>query len=165
MKIYSYSPPRGDSVSKTLAFVIFGGAAILVLLAEFLPEISPILKTGGFVLAMAGLLVCTRFLLLGYTYSIESAADCTPPDLVIVENKGKVNRTVCRVSVAGGKLSRLDKSRKRVSGKVYDYRPSPFCSESWVFEVPERDGEGIVYFCPDSNMVSLMQSAGCFLSE
>lgn len=130
-----------------------------------MPEISPILQTGGFVLAMAGLLVCTRFLLSGFTYSIESQADGTPPDLVIVENKGKVNRTVCRVSVAGGKLYRSDKNRKLASGKIYDYRPTPFGSDSWIFEVPERDGEGFVRFSPDEQMVSLMRSAGCLVSE
>lgn len=165
MKIYSYSPPRGDSVSKTLAFCILGGALVVVMLAEFLPEAAPILQTGGFVLAMAGLLVCTRFLLSGYTYNLESAADGTSPDLVIVENKGKVNRTVCRVSVAGGKLCRFNKKTKLASGKVYDYRPTPFGNDSWVFEVPERDGEGFVLFSPDDKLLALMQSAGCALSE
>ena len=165
MKIYSFSPPRGDSVSKALAFVLLGGAAIAVMLAEFLQGIASILQTGGFALAMAGLLVCTRFLLSGYTYSIESEADGTSPDLVIVENKGKINRTVCRVSLAGGKLSRFDKSRKLPGDKVYDYRPSPFVADSWVFEVPARDGEGFVIFSPDDKMISLMQSAGSILSE
>ncbi len=166
MKIYSYSPEKGDSTSKAIAFAVLGGATILIMLGEFLSEYKPILQTAGFVLAMAGVLVCSRFLLSGYTYSLE-AAEGASPDLVIVENKGKVNRTVCRVSVVGGKLYRDVKGEKgkKFDGKLYDYRPSPFTPDSWVYEVPERDGEGFVRFCPDEKMVSLMREMGCEVIE
>lgn len=166
MKIYSYSPEKGDSTSKAIAFSVLGGAAILIMLGEFLADYKPILQTAGFVLAMAGVLVCSRFLLSGYTYSLE-AAEGASSDLVIVENKGKVNRTVCRVSLSGGRLYRDVKGEKgkKFDGKLYDYRPSPFTPDSWVYEVPERDGEGFVRFCPDEKMVSLMKEMGCEVIE
>lgn len=168
MKIYSYSPPKGGTAVQTVAFCLFGAAAALIMLGEIIPEYKPVLLTGGFVLAMAGLPVCTRFLLSGYTYGIESEADGGAPDLVIVENRGKANRTVCRVSASLGYLFRYDKKerRTRLSGKrIYDYRPTPLTEGAFVYEVPERDGGGFVIFCPDEKMIALMQSLGCRVDE
>lgn len=164
MKLYSYSPPKGGSTVQAIAFSLLGGAAALVMLGGIIPEYEPILLTAGFVLAMAGLLVCTRFLLSAYTYHLESAGDGSAPDLVIVENRGKVNRTVCRVSASGGSLFRYDKKERRTRlsrKKIYDYRPTPFSDGAYVYEVPERDGDGFVLFCPDEAMITLMQSVGC----
>ncbi len=164
MNIYSYTPERVESTSKTIAFCILGGAAILVLLGEFVGEYKPILQTAGFVLAMGGVLVCSRFLLSGYTYNIE-AADGASPDLVIIEHKGKTGRTVCRVSLAGGRLFRPEKGKRLDPRRIYDYRPSPFAPDSWVYEVPERDGEGFVRFSPNAEMVEIMRELGCEVSE
>jgi len=164
MRIYSYSPEKGDSRSKTLAFCILGGAAFLVLLGEFLGEYKPILQTAGFVVAIAGIMICSRFLLSGYTYIIEGSEDGKAPDLVIIENRGKVNRTVCRVSASGGRLFRAD-GGKKPDGRVYDYRPSPFVSDSWIYVVPERDGDGFVRFSPDEKMIEIMRSLGCEVQE
>lgn len=164
IRIYSYKPESADSTTKAIAFVILGGAGALILLSEILAAYKPILQTAGFILALFGVLFCSRFLLSGYTYIIESAADGTPPDLVITEQKGKVTRTVCRVSIAGGKLRRDEKSKKP-DGTVYDYTPSPFAPEKWIFKVPERDGEGYVRFTPDEKMISLMREIGCEVEE
>ncbi len=162
--LYSYKPEAADSTTKAISFGILGGAAILILLSEFLPEYKPVLQTAGFVIALFGVLFCSRFLLSGYTYVIESAADGSSPDLVITEQKGKVTRIVCRVSIAGGRLYRDEKSKKP-DGAVYDYRPSPFSPNSWVFKVPERDGEGYVKFTPDEKMIGLMREIGCEVEE
>lgn len=162
--IYSYKPESADSTSKAISFGVLGGAAILILLSEILSEYKPILQTAGFVLALFGVLFCSRFLLSDYTYIIESAADGSSPDLVITEQKGKTARIVCRISIAGGKLFRDEKSKKP-EGAVYDYRPSPFAPNSWVFKVPEKDGEGFVKFTPDDRMVELMRGIGCEVEE
>jgi hypothetical protein len=90
IRIYSYKPEGADSTSKAISFGVLGGAAILILLSEILAEYKPILMTAGFVLALFGVLFCSRFMLAGYTYIIESAADGSSPDLVITEQKGKV---------------------------------------------------------------------------
>ncbi len=168
MNIYSYSPQKGDSISRVLTFALLGGGGLLVLLGAVFPDYEPFFWTLGFILLMAGLLVCTRFLLSGFTYNIESTADGTPPDLVIIENKGKVNRTVCRVSASGGKLFEYKKSEKRSrlsSKKIYDYRPTPFSEGAYVYEAPEQDGGGFVLFCPDKEMLSLMHSLGCEVTK
>ena len=164
IRIYSYKPEGADSTSKAISFGVLGGAAILILLSEILAEYEPILMTAGFVLALFGVLFCSRFLLAGYTYIIESAADGSSPDLIITEQKGKVARTVCRVSIAGGKLYRDEKSKKP-DGIVYDYRPSPFAPNGWIFKVPEKDGEGYVKFTPDERMIELMREIGCEVEE
>ena len=158
--LYSYKPESADSTTKAISFGILGGAGALILLSEILAEYKPVLQTAGFVVALFGVLFCSRFLLAGYTYIIESAADGSPPDLVITEQKGKTVRIVCRVSIVGGKLYRDEKSKKP-DGAVYDYRPSPFAPNSWVFKIPERDGEGFVRFTPDERMIELMREIGC----
>ena len=73
--IYSYKPESADSTSKAISFGVLGGAGALVLLSEILPEYKPVLQTAGFILALFGVLFCSRFLLSSYTYIIESAAD------------------------------------------------------------------------------------------
>lgn len=162
--IYSYSPERADATSKAISFSILSAAGVLLIISEFLTEYKPIFQTAGFVIALFGVLFCSRFLMSEYTYILESAADGSPPDLVITERKGKVTRTVCRVSVAGGKLFPISKEKK-LSGAVYDYRPSPFTPDSYVFRVPERDGEGYVKFSPDKKMTELMREIGCEVEE
>ncbi len=157
MKSYTYSPPRGDQTSQIITFCTLGGAMILVLLGEFIGAYKTVLQMAGFLTALAGIMLCTRWLLSGYTYTIELSDDGASADLVIVENKGKVNRTVCRVSAVGGKLSRTKSSE----GKLYDYRPSPFVKDAWIYEVPASDGDGFVRFCPDEKMVEIMQALGC----
>ena len=158
--LYSYKPESADSTTKAISFGILGGAGALILLSEILAEYKPVLQTAGFVVALFGVLFCSRFLLAGYTYIIESAADGSPPDLVITEQKGKTVRIVCRVSIVGGKLYRDEKSKKP-DGAVYDYRPSPFAPNGWIFKIPERDGEGFVRFTPDERMIELMREIGC----
>ncbi len=160
MKSYSYSPPRGDSLSRAIVFALLGGAAIIVMLGEFLTDIKPILQTVGFVPAVLGVMLCSRFMLSGYTYTIELGADGSSADLVIVENRGKANRTVCRVSAIGGRLV-----RKKAEGRCYDYRPTPFSEDSYFYIVSDRDGGGIVRFCPDERMIDIMRSLGCEVEE
>lgn len=164
VSIYSYKPEGADSTTNAISFGILGGAGALILLSEILGQYKPVLQTAGFVLALFGVLFCSRFLLAGYTYIIESAADGSSPDLVITEQKGKTARIVCRVSIAGGKLYRDEKSKKP-EGAVYDYRPSPFAPNGWVFKVPEKDGEGYVKFTPDERMIELMREIGCEVEE
>ncbi len=164
VSIYSYKPEGADSTTKAISFGILGGAGALILLSEILGQYKPVLQTAGFVLALFGVLFCSRFLLAGYTYIIESAADGSSPDLVITEQKGKTARIVCRVSIAGGKLYRDEKSKKP-EGAVYDYRPSPFAPNGWVFKAPEKDGEGYVKFTPDERMIELMREIGCEVEE
>lgn len=163
MILYSYSPERGDGASKLTAFLILASAAALLLLGELFSELKPLLQAGGFALALGGILVCSRFLLSGYTYCIE-LSDAAAPDLVIIEHRGKADRTVCRVSILGGKLYCKDLKRER-GVRLYDHRPSPFRSPSVFFEIPERDGEGFIRFCPDEKMLSLMKELGCEVIE
>jgi len=162
--IYSYKPEHADSTSKAIAFAVLGAAAALIMLGEILKEYQPLFITAGFVLAMAGVLVCIRFLLSAYTYIIEADTESGIADLVITEMKGKTIRTVCRVSIAGSRLF-ADEKGKKPDGMIYDYRPSPFAPDSRYFEVPERDGEGYVRFSPDEKMIELMRSFGCEVEE
>lgn len=164
MTVYSYSPPRGNTAAKILTWVLVAAALILMVAGSIFPDLDPILKTSAFALMMAAVLVCTRFMLLGYTYSVETS-DSGAPDLVIVENKGKVNRTVCRVSIAGGRLYPSASSVKIPAGKKFDYRTGLAPSEGCVFRVPERDGGDYVLFCPDEKLRELMISLGASVEE
>ncbi len=161
MRSYSYSPPRGDAFSRAIVFALLGGAAVIVLFGEFLTEYKPIFQTAGFLPAIAGVMFYARFLLSGYTYTVEVSAEGSGADLVIVENRGKANRTVCRVSAVGGNLLRA----KRGEGRSFDYRPTPFAEPSYYYEVSERDGGGYVRFCPDEKMVQILSSLGCEVEE
>lgn len=162
--IYSYTPQSADKKGKAVCLAILGTAGVLILLSELFAEYKPVLMTAGFIIALFGILACTRFLMTSYTYSLESGADGTPPDLVIREMRGKVNRIVCRVSVSGGKL-RHDNKKNKPRGAVYDYRPSPFSEGPRIFEVSERDGGGFVRFNPDEAMIDIMRSSGCEVEE
>ena len=164
LTLYSHTPESGDPKSRAVCFSTLGTAGALILLSEILSAYKPILMTAGFIVALFGIAVCARLLMTSYTYSLESSADGTPPDLVIRERRGKLDRTVCRVSVSGGRLTRGAGSKKP-KGAVYDYRPSPFTPAWWTFEVPERDGSGFVRFNPDEKMIALMRSAGCEVEE
>lgn len=159
MTVYSYSPPSGNKAAKILTSVLVGTGLLFMIASALMPDLDPILKTIAFALMMASVLVCTRYMLVGYTYSIESGeSGC--PDLVIIEHKGKVNRTVCRVSVCGGRLYSSPKNVKIPAGKRYDYRSGLAPSDGCVFRVPERDGGDYVLFCPDQKMTELMLSLG-----
>jgi hypothetical protein len=162
--LYSHTPEGGDRKSRAVCFATLGVAGALILLSEVFAAYKPVFQTLGFIIALFGILLCARLLMTSYTYSLEAAADGTPPDLVIRERRGKIDRTVCRVSVSGGRLTRAEDSKKP-KGEVYDYRPSPFAPTSWVFEVAEVDGGGFVKFNPDEKMIAIMRSVGCEVVE
>ncbi len=159
---YSHTPPCGDKVSRALTVALIALAAVLLVLGELFASLKPIFQAAGFGALLLAVLFCTRFLLSGYTYSIELSDDGEEGDLVITENRGKARRTVCRVSVKGARLSR---PQKKQSGRVYDYRPSPFIAEHYLFEVSERDGGGFIRFCPDEKIVNILRSLGCEVEE
>lgn len=158
---YSYSPPRGDRVSTALTYVLIGAAAVLLVLGEVFSGIKPIFQASGFAAILIAVMFCTRYMLSGYTYTVSISDDGSRADLEVVENRGKQNRTVCRIAATD---SRLFKAKKLV-GRVYDYRPTPFIRDSWVFEVSHGDGGGFIRFCPDERMIDILRSLGCEVEE
>lgn len=159
MIIYSYTPERGDKISRALIYSLAGVGLALALLAEILPKVSNPLHVAAFALMLASILVWSRCM-VSFTYSIESAEDGRPPDLIVRENKGKTSRILSRVSLDGGRLIRSDKF-KPDGAPVYDHRPSIFIKDYWIFEVSERETRAFIRFSPDEEMLNILREAGC----
>ncbi len=159
MIIYSYTPERGDKISRAIIWSLAGAGLTLAVLAEIIISVSSVLHVIAFGALLGSILVWSRCM-LSFTYSIESSEDGRPPDLVIRENKAKSSRILSRVSIKGGKLIRPDGFKP--NGKpVYDNRPTVFVRDYWIYEVPESDGEGYIRFSPDKKMLELMRELGC----
>ena len=163
MIIYSYTPERGDKISRAIIYSSAGAGLTLAILAEIILSVSSILHVIAFGALLCSILVWSRCM-ISFTYSIESSEDGRPPDLVVRENKAKSSRILSRVSLKGGKLIRLE-SFKPNGAPIYDHRPGMFMKDYWIYEVPESDGEGFIRFAPDEKMLELMRSLGCEAEE
>ena len=163
MIIYSYTPERGDKISRAIIYSFAGAGLTLAILAEIIVSVSSILHVIAFGTLLCSILVWSRCM-ISFTYSIESAEDGRPPDLVIRENKAKSSRVISRVSLKGGKL--IPSADFKPNGiAVYDKRPSIFIKNYWVFEISENDGEGFIRFSPDEKMLELMRELGCEIEK
>ncbi len=159
MVIYSYTPERGDKFSRAMIYSLAGAGLTLAILAEIIIEYSSILHVIAFGTLLGSILIWSRCM-LSFTYSIETEGEGRAPDLVVMENKAKSSRILSRVSIEGGKL--IPPAKFKPNGApVYDHRPTPFSKDYWVYEIPERDGEGFIRFSPDKEMLELMRSLGC----
>ena len=163
MIIYSYTPERGDKISRALIYSLAGAGLALAVAAEIFPTAKSILHVCAFALLLGSILIWSRCM-LSFTYSIEQNEDGGAPDLVVRENKGKSSRVLSRVSLRGGRLIRSDKF-KPDGAPVYDHRPSIFTKEYWIFEVSEREKRAYIRFSPDGKMLDLIRGAGCEADE
>lgn len=163
MIVYSYTPERGDRISRILIYSLAGVGLVLAFLAEIIPNAASALHVAAFALMLASILVWSRCM-ISFTYSIESAEDGRAPDLVVRENKGRTSRILSRVSLDGARLIRSDRF-KPDGAPVYDHRPSVFIKNYWVFEVSEREGTAYIRFTPDEKMLDLIRMAGCEVYE
>ncbi len=158
---YSYSPPRGDKVSTVITYALVGAAALLIVFGEIFTDIKPIFQASGFGALLLSVMFFSKYLLSGYTYTVTVSEDGESADLVVVENSGKRNRTVCRVCATDSRIFKA----KKPGGRVWDYRPSPFVTDHWVFTVSERDGGGFIRFCPDRRMLDILRALGCEVEQ
>ena len=159
MIIYSYTPERGDKISRAIIYSLAGAGLALALIAEIAASIAAILHVAAFALILGSILIWSRCM-LSFTYSIESNEDGKAPDLVVRENKGKTSRILSRVSLDAARLIKSD-SFKPDGAPVYDHRPSIFIKEYWVFEVSERENRAYIRFSPDEEMLKILREAGC----
>ena len=162
MIIYSYTPERGDKVSRALIYSLACAGLALAVLAEIFTSAASVLHVAAFALILGSILVWSRCM-ISFTYSIESN-DLGSTDLVIRENKAKTSRILSRVSLDGGRLIRSDKF-KPDGAPVYDHRPSVFIKDHWVFEVSERETRAYIRFSPDGEMLKMLRAAGCGADE
>ena len=158
MIVYSYTPERGDKISRALIYSLAGAGLALAAIAEIATAIASILHVAAFALMLGSILFWSRCM-LSFTYSIESSEDGRPPDLVVRENKGKTSRILSRVSLDGARLIRSN-CFKPEGAPVFDHRPSIFIKDYWVFEVAERETKAYIRFSPDEEMLKLLRGAG-----
>ena len=158
MIVYSYTPERGDKISRALIYSLAGAGLALAAIAEIATAIASILHVAAFALMLGSILFWSRCM-LSFTYSIESSEDGRPPDLVVRENKGKTSRILSRVSLDGARLIR-SYCFKPEGAPVFDHRPSIFIKDYWVFEVAERETKAYIRFSPDEEMLKLLRGAG-----
>ena len=159
MIIYSYTPERGDKISRALIYSLAGAGLLLAIVAEIVPSLASIFHVSAFALILCSILFWSRCM-ISFTYSIETAEDGRVPDLVVRENKGKTSRILSRVSLDGGRLIKSD-GFKPEGAPVYDHRPSIFIKDHWIFEVSERETRAYIRFSPDSEMLKILRNAGC----
>lgn len=153
MVLYSYTPERGDKISRVLIYILAGVGMALALVAEFAVSIASILHVAAFALILGSILIWSRSM-LSFTYSIEANEDGSTHDLIVRENKGKTSRILSRVSIEGGRLIHSDKFTPN-GAPVYDHRPSIFIKEHWIFEVSERENHAYIRLSLDFNMLEL----------
>ena len=122
MTVYSYSPPSGNKAAKILTSVLVGTGLLFMIASALMPDLDPILKTIAFALMMASVLVCTRYMLVGYTYSIESG------------------ESGCRIvgwGIETVEFSRLEKNWSDSSGVFYFWKIQ--ISQSSSVAIADRD--------------------------
>ena len=162
--MYSYRPPQGNAATKALTFGTFAIALILFLSPAAKLPYAGALQTLGLVFAMAGIMLCTRYLMTGYVYALEQNGECI--DLVITEEKGKARRTVCRLSVNGatlthsGKLPITEKKRK-----TYNYCPAAFDKNARWFFSPEAENEAVKLSVCDELLLALLSAGANYIDE
>ena len=159
MIIYSYTPERGDKISRVLIYSLAGAGLAIAVIAEIAVSIASVLHVAAFALILGSILIWSRCM-LSFTYSIESTEEGRAPDLVVRENKGKTSRMLSRVSLDGGRLICSEAFRPD-GAPVYDHRSSVFIKDHWVFEVSEREGRAYIRFSPDAEMLKILRESGC----
>ena len=157
MTLYAHSPKNGDSGTRVLAFCLLFGGLIIIMLSSLVKAYAGAVQMLGFLLAIASVMVCTRFMLTYYTYSVESPDGDGIADLVIIERRGGRERTVCRVAVSGGRLTVATRANKPL-GRCFDYRPGLF-TPSYYFTPTDSDGDSI-RFSPDDRLLSALCALG-----
>ena len=162
--MYSYRPPQGNTATKALTF-----SALIIALILFMSRATSLPYAGALqmlalVFAMGGIMLCTRYLMTGYVYTLEKNGECV--DLVVVEEKGKARRTVCRLSVNGASLTRDAKlppaSQKR---RTYNYCPSAFDKNARYFISPEADSEAVKISVCDELVLALFSAGAHYIDE
>ncbi len=162
--MYSYRPPQGNTPTKALTF-----SALFIALLLFLSPAAKLPYTGalqmlGLVFAMGAIMLCTRYLLTGYVYTLEQNGEGV--DLTIVEEKGKARRTVCRLSVTGAALTRgaklPDAEKKR---RTYNYCPAAFDKNAHYFISPEAQDEAVKITVCDEFLIALFAAGAHYIDE
>lgn len=162
--MYSYRPPQGNTATKALTF-----SALIIALILFMSRATSLPYAGALqmlalVFAMGGIMLCTRYLMTGYVYTLEKNGECV--DLVVVEEKGKARRTVCRLSVNGASLTRDAKlppaPQKR---RTYNYCPSAFDKNARYFISPEADSEAVKISVCDELVLALFSAGAHYIDE
>lgn len=162
--MYSYRPPQGNTATKALTF-----SALIIALILFMSRATSLPYAGALqmlalVFAMGGIMLCTRYLMTGYVYTLEKNGECV--DLVVVEEKGKARRTVCRLSVNGASLTRDAKlppaSQKR---RTYNYCPSAFDKNARYFISPEAESEAVKISVCDELVLALFSAGAHYIDE
>lgn len=162
--MYSYRPPQGNAATKALTF-----SALIIALILFMSRATSLPYAGALqmlalVFAMGGIMLCTRYLMTGYVYTLEKSGERM--DLVVVEEKGKARRTVCRLSVNGASLTRDAKlppaPQKR---RTYNYCPSAFDKNARYFISPEADSEAVKISVCDELVLALFCAGAHYIDE
>lgn len=162
--MYSYRPPQGNAATKALTF-----SALIIALLLFMSRATSLPYAGALqmlalVFAMGGIMLCTRYLMTGYVYTLEQNG--AGVDLVIVEEKGKARRTVCRISVNGATLTRdtkLPESEKK--RRAYNYCPAAFDKNARWFISPESESEAVKISVCDELVLALFSAGAHYIDE
>ena len=162
--MYSYRPSQGNTPTKVLTFSAFAASFLLFLSPAASLPYAGALQMLGLLFAMGGIMLCTRFLMTGYLYTLEQNGDGI--DLAVTEEKGKARRIVCRLSVRGAKITRTDKlPDSEKNRRTYNYCPSAFDKNARFFISPESEGEAVKLILCDEFLRALLAAGASYIDE
>lgn len=150
--MYEWIPKRTNQTARNLIFLLFGGAAALLLVTFAVPDVPfrwvfQIVAVGLFT---AAVFLVTRYITKQFTYRLIKS-DEGGTDFTVTESAsgGKRPITVCRIGTEevvsvrlldmadGGESERFWNETKKKRGKIFDYCPDFHPVQSMLVTVRE----------------------------
>lgn len=165
---YEYRPPK-DGGMKTLVFLLLICSIIIFAASAAMEAYAGLLELGAVILAAAGLLLGTRYLMTDYIYAVgpgdgisdrynghNGYSEYNRYDLTITECRGRKRRVVCRVSVNEGKLEKITPNTPKPKGIIFNYCTGIHPANACYYFPGERDGGGVIKFSPDDTLIRIL---------
>ena len=152
-----YSPQSGTAAGRILLLVAYA-AAFACFCFGFGPQtpLNVALNCVGIAAAGTGTLVAIRGFFTRYTYFAEESDAPGGYDLVVTAALGKKERTVCRVSIRGMKIT-----GEAVRGRrVYAYHPFLCGEKTYYLDPPEAIGAYLVKIAANDEFIDFLTLCG-----
>ena len=158
MVIYSCRPSSRDKLTRAIILLIFVISLAMMIYGSLNGTDRTLYLVPAFGFLMVGSMLCYRYVIVSYIYSIERENEYSGPDLVIRSVKPGKTCTVCRVSIADGRFLKADKSLRDVKkiGKIHNFNPGIASDEAYWFISSEAEGSDVILFTPDKTICEII---------
>lgn len=160
MVVYSCAPSKSDKKTRIIVLLVFLLSLALMVYGVFSEGDGTIIRYFALAMLLIAALLCGRYVLTIYIYSIERDDEESPCDLVIRAVRLKKTKVVCRVRISGGTFVPANRIGKynREGRKIRNYVPGmPDDREFW-FLSSESEGGDAILFTPDKTMADILSN-------